>query len=526
MKAEFYSEDILNTYLVTLKKTKSIEERIRKAQYIIDWLNWLKTKQLITEQDYLHAISSVHKQSTVTDTNPLRIFKISNINRRLLFICLLLLITTGVFFYILSIKNNNYSNVSYKSIDTSFLPYKGRLLDEKGLPITSKTDITFRIYESPNVGKALYIGACRGARAITPDHNGNFTIVLGSDCGMSPLPSSLFEQRTELYLGVQVSSKPELVPRQKIFTSAYSSDAARLQGLTVGTDKDSIPFINKIGEVILKHTNPYLRTLDGTFTIESPAISIKTTGEENASILFQPASTGNTIVSNGKFSVGTNTPVSILTAQAIEPYSTVGTLANIAPEDNDSMSVLNLHLSTPPTGTESRFLQFFAGSSEGNQGKLIGSIRLNNEGVAYETAGADFAEYFESDVPHIEPGYIMTISEEGIHKSRVGERIIGVTSDIAGFIGNKKITDKNNVLIGIQGQVNVYVLNVSGDIKKGELVGLSQVEGYGQKQTEEKNVLGIALENSTEKGWQVCPQTVDILTNVNLRCTKIKVLLK
>lgn len=527
MKVDFFSKDIIDTYIHSLRKCSTHEEKLRKSQYIVDWLDWLKEKRLVTEEDYKGALSRLNKELSLRDRFVSLQFRNLLFSKRILFICsIFLLICMGGYAYKYYPAGKESNIIPYENYSNSTLPYKGKLLDEKGLPITTKTDITFRIYDSPSLGQPLYIGTCRGVNGITPDYSGNFTIVLGSHCDMPALPKILFERRTDLYLGVQMGNNLELTPRQKILTSAYSSDAARLQGLPVGIDKGSIPFINKLGQVIFKHEDPSIKTLNGIFTIESPEISIKTTGNDNASILFQPSSAGNTIVSNGKFGIGTSTPVSAITAQAIEPYSAIGTLTNLAPEDNDALSVLNLNLATSSTGTESRYIQFFASTTEDDTGVLVGSIRLNNEGVAYETAGADFAEYFETSYPSLESGYIMTISPEGIHKSKKGERIIGVTTDIAGFVGNKRSTNKNNTLIGIEGQVNVYVLNVGGEIRKGDVVGLSEIEGYGQKQTEENNMVGIALENSGEKEKKDCPENVRAMLSSNIICTKIRVLLK
>ena len=524
MKSEFFSQDIFDSYIEGLKKAVTPEDKLKKSQYILEWLNWMKNKGLINEKDYEQSLKELRRLSKVSV--PIYTNGIYMLKNNLIYIStgiVILFIGLIVWRFIYSSRSIRNSQIWTPS-EINILPYKGVLLDEKGLPISTKTDIIFRIYTSASSTQALYEGACKGEYGIEPDYAGNFTVVLGSSCGMSPIADNILKNRKELYLGVQLGSVEELKPRQKISTLGYSSDAARLQGLSIGTEKQSIPFINADGRVIFKHDDPYLQTISGKFTIESPEISLKTNGD-NGSIFFQPSASGSTIVTNGKFAVGTQTPVSLFTAEGIEPFASVGTLKNLAPEDNDSLSVLNLHLSTPVTGIESSFIKFFADSSEDDVGKEVGNIRINNEGVAYESAGADFAEYFTvSD--SADKGHIMSISNTGIHKSIKGETVIGVVTDSAGFVGNKKKAQGKQALIGLLGQIEVFVVNTNGDIKIGDAVGISSIPGYGEKSTSKENLVGFALENSTEMKKYTCPNEVDRFDDQSIICTKIKILIK
>lgn len=526
MKSEFFSQELLDSYISSLKRSSNMEEKVKKSQYIIDWLDWLREKSLISNNDYERSLADIKKQMKSSAYRPTNVkIPLNHIFSYKYYIVSILLLV-GVVMYIYIIKSGSTVQERNTIYNARTLPYKGVLLDKAGSPITTKTDIVFRIYGSANATDALYVGACRGEQAIEPDHNGNFTVVLGADCGMPAIEESIFQKQKELYLGVQLGSFSELTPRQKITTSGYSSDAARLQGLPLGSEKGSIPFINEQGRVIFKHTDPYLQTINGTFTIESPNITIKTNDEEVGSILFQPSAGGNVIVGNGKFAVGSLTPVTALTVSAIEPFGGVATIKNLAREDGNELSVLSLHVGTQASGIDSMFQQFYADSTEQEAGTLVGAIRLNNEGVAYETAGADFAEYFFTEETNIPPGYIMSLSEEGVHKSREGEVIIGVTSDKAGFVGNKKNTNESSALIALVGQVDVFVTNVGGELKKGDAVSSSVIAGYGKKGHRGEEIVGYALDSMDHSFSVACPSHIYQTYGNGIQCAKISILLK
>ncbi|MBP7966903.1 hypothetical protein KAZ66_01390 [Candidatus Woesebacteria bacterium] len=524
MKSEFFSQDIFDSYINSLRKAHTPEDKLRKSQYILEWLNWMKNKGVINDKDYERSFNELKHLSDISVPIYTNVFlMLKKYYLYVLFPILIISLLLVLWKYQYYKQETGNSRV-WSTAEINTLPYKGLLLNEKGLPISTKTDIIFRIYTSASSTTALYVGACKGEYGIEPDYAGNFTVVLGSSCGMSPIAENILKNRKELYLGVQLGSAEELKPRQRISTVGYSSDAARLQGLSIGTEKQSIPFINSDGRVIFKHDDPYLQTVLGKFTIESPEISLKTVGD-NGSILFQPSASGNTIVTNGKFAVGTQTPVSLFTAEGVEPFATVGTLKNLAPEDNDSLSVLNLHVSTPVTGIESSFIKFFADSSEDDAGKEVGNIRINNEGVAYETAGADFAEYF-TIVDSATEGHIMSISSSGIHKSIQGETIIGVITDSAGFVGNKKDTKLKQALIGLIGQIEVLVVNTNGNISMGDKVSVSSIPGYGEKSNREVDIVGYALENSADIKKISCPEEAARLSDQTISCAKIRILIK
>src|SRR5690606_14276694 len=143
-------------------------------------------------------------------------------------------------------------------------------------------------------------------------------------------------------------------------------------------------------------------------------------------------------------------------------------------------NVLRLALGTPSNSTLSHFVEFYAGANGDNDGTKVGGIKLNNGNVVYETSGADFAEYFQS-TGIIEAGNIVTMSTNGVQKAERGKQIVGVVSDKAGFVGNKtdEINKKPHVLVGLLGQIDVYVSTEHGEIGFGDNITVGSVSGWG-----------------------------------------------
>ncbi len=176
----------------------------------------------------------------------------------------------------------------------------------------------------------------------------------------------------------------------------------------------------------------------------------------------------------------------------------VAAITNTATTDDTTTNALRLNLGTADTGTSARFMQFYAGSTTDNDGTGVGRIRLNNTGVAYETGGADLAEYFDV-TGLVEEGDLVANSVSGNMKaSKVNDRVFGVVSSSAAFVGNAK-TDKpkaNQAIIGLTGQVKTKVSTINGVIHKGDLIGISEIGGVGAKLIDSGFAVGTALEDN------------------------------
>mgnify|MGYP006295748299 CR=1 FL=1 len=93
------------------------------------------------------------------------------------------------------------------------ISYQGGLNDSSGTPVNANTGFTFRIYDIPSGGNALWT-----ENQTIQVSNGVFHAQLGS---VEPLPAYIFNQ-DEIYLGITVGADSEMTPRQRITSSAYS----------------------------------------------------------------------------------------------------------------------------------------------------------------------------------------------------------------------------------------------------------------------------------------------------------------
>ena len=79
------------------------------------------------------------------------------------------------------------------------------------------------------------------------------------------------------------------------------------------------------------------------------------------------------------------------------------------------------------------------------------------------------------------------------------KKIIGVVSNNPAIIMGK-IKNKNKAIVAMNGVVKVKVTNNNGNIKQGDLLVSSNIQGYAMKSTKNiiGTVLGKALEDSKE----------------------------
>jgi hypothetical protein len=94
-------------------------------------------------------------------------------------------------------------------VNTGMLSYQGYLTDASGEPLTGDVDITFRLYDAPSGGAALWTEAHTGQNAVPVD-DGLFNVMLGS---LTPISSTVWSSGAS-YLGVQVGDDAEMSPRE------------------------------------------------------------------------------------------------------------------------------------------------------------------------------------------------------------------------------------------------------------------------------------------------------------------------
>lgn len=543
MDKEVFSKNIFEILCSEIANVESLEKLNRKFFSVEKWLNWSYKSNRIKQDVYAKSISKIRKlkedkereliYNTERKNYQLPEIKTSNTLKIGKVILIFLLITSSYFFLKNFYKNDN------KAIDvqTDSIYFSGLLTNETGEPITSKTDVYFRLYETAQGGNSIYTGRCIGEEGITPDHAGKFNIRLGQNCKMNKIPKSIFETKSTVYLGVQIGSNPELSPRQPISTVGYSRDSAHLNGRSVGSSTSNILYLDEMGNLAITAESPAIKSTNGIFTIEGESLQLRTTGKNNNSINIQPGPGGNTVISTGNFGIGIFEPTNLLSVFGNEPGRATISFTNSSIEDDKNTSVLDLKLGVEE-GIESNFIRFFSDSTtkstrQGNTEDLksIGSIRQNKNGVVYETSGADFAEYFHiRDQKEVGVGKVISITNRGVSLARAGETVIGVVSDTAGFIGNKKV-EGDNVLVALQGQIDVYVSTINGSLSLGDAVTSSEILGYGARENiDKKNTFGYIIDiNKNKLENNLCPPEFksSLDTNGNrIFCGKARIILK
>jgi len=154
-----------------------------------------------------------------------------------------------------------------------------------------------------------------------------------------------------------------------------------------------------------------------------------------------------------------------------------------------------------------RFIAFLNG-----MGVTVGRIEATTAlGVAYQTDGIDFAEYYTK--AHGEPfteGDIVSLSHNAAVKSSQGydTKAIGIVSTSPGFKGGQDGPDK--VLVGLVGQVPVNLASFAPPIKKGDFLTSSSEPGRATRAPRPGHVIGQALED-----WNPGSSTRQVMVHIS-----------
>ncbi len=222
--------------------------------------------------------------------------------KNLKFYLLLMLFSVAGIMLSLFFPLNNAQNVIQsspltlnKSEGKRLLAFSGQLKDKLGNPINTKTDVVFNLHDSDTGANIIYSASCIGQNyAITPDVQGNFRIILGTDCGSKPIPSSLFIENPNIYLGIRIQSDSEMLPREKIPNVGYALNSDKLQGFNIGNESSSIPYINHDGNLLIAVPTARIESLfqSAEFTISS-ANSMILQSANAGDVILQSTESGN-----------------------------------------------------------------------------------------------------------------------------------------------------------------------------------------------------------------------------------------
>lgn len=156
------------------------------------------------------------------------------------------------------------------------LHYQGRLLLASGVPVTSPgIQLTYRIYTVPAGGTPLYEEAQTG-----PVVDGLVSAVIGETL---PLDPALFEDNATLYLAIEIATDGELVPRQRLTSSAYAMRALSASSADDVPGKDITPNTITINGVpVIDATGSWIGPSSGLAGPTGPAGPAGPTGATGA----------------------------------------------------------------------------------------------------------------------------------------------------------------------------------------------------------------------------------------------------
>lgn len=156
----------------------------------------------------------------------------------------------------------------------NLINYQGRLTDASGNALTGSYSMVFKLYSVPTGGTALWTESWSGANAVSVT-DGQFNVLLGSLTSLpSPLPSG------DLYLGVAVSSDPEMTPRERLVSVPYAlqvpdgsiSTAKLADGAVTSRKLQRTRYSAVLSENVTMNNDTWYDLLTQTFTLDVTSI--------------------------------------------------------------------------------------------------------------------------------------------------------------------------------------------------------------------------------------------------------------
>jgi hypothetical protein len=217
--------------------------------------------------------------------------------------------------------------------------------------------------------------------------------------------------------------------------------------------------------------------------------------DKNSVVKISPEVNGTSWINSRLLGIGTSNPSYRLSALDSIANSNTVSLSNLSRSDTSSTSVLRLNLGSK--GTNASFIEFYADATSDNSGKKVGSIGMFNGNLTFKTQGADFAEYVEV-TDNVKPGYLISITSQGNRAAVTGEPLLGVVTDVAGYIGNYSEDTKDQTVVGMLGQIDTWVTTENGQIQTGDPVTGGSIPGFGAKAISSGEIIGRVLASQEE----------------------------
>ncbi len=259
------------------------------------------------------------------------------------------------------------------------LSFQGRLTDNVDNPITSVTSLRFAIYnDSAATGGALLWQEVNG---VTPDQDGIFSIYLG---GGTSIPSTVFTDNSNIYLGVTVGVTSELTPRQRIATVGYATNAEFLQGLPPTTQAGITSFTNVVlaldssGNLSLSDssaTNHTFQVTNGQFRLAGQGLVLSTNTGSNGNVFLSPDGFGRVDVQKPLLNSTTTGNISSGAVEVNDKFAVLATESAVAAFIVNNSTTGGDILTASSSGTP-RF-------TIANDGTLTSAIYTGQNGVLY-----------------------------------------------------------------------------------------------------------------------------------------------
>ncbi len=324
----------IRRFILKLKSEPlSSEETLFRITTALSFITWLEHQNELSNNDALRFKNELYtaRRSFTQPKAPRGVFPLKYVGFSLAVLSLFL-IGGGIY---LRLSKNVKTPLAFSSAPLRAgrtINFQGRLTDTLGNPITAPIDVTYKFYSVPTGGSVL-TDSTRVCTA-SPDQDGIFNTLIGNDTGGTggtlcnvELPSSLFTENANVYLGVTIGTEiTEMSPRQQIANVGYAINSETLQGMPPGSSVSSVPFINSDGNMLIAAANPGLRSLSSSnFTISSAlATTIQSAGAGDITL----SATGGgalrfntyngtleerlTVLNTGRVGIGTTAPRALL----------------------------------------------------------------------------------------------------------------------------------------------------------------------------------------------------------------------
>ncbi|MCB1060947.1 MAG: hypothetical protein KDB65_11995 [Calditrichaeota bacterium] len=124
--------------------------------------------------------------------------------------------------------------------------YQGELSDNLGAPLDTTVAISFVIYDAASGGTTLWSETQSSVTSV----NGDFHVLLGS---VNPIPDSVFAGDFT-WLGISVEDDSEMLPRERIASTAYSYRVGTVDGASGGKISSEVTIQDRLS-VGIDNTN-------------------------------------------------------------------------------------------------------------------------------------------------------------------------------------------------------------------------------------------------------------------------------